>query len=121
VKVHDRSLFSYHISDGESTLSRAVVLKPANKQQHSRFQSPEPRVTVQAGWKPNIAKQKRKKERKRKRKCCRPARPARKIQTSNPNPNPNGDRIHTGMTMQKSPSRKLADLSFKTDVSFGPS
>jgi hypothetical protein len=108
---------SHIISEGESTLSSAVVLKPANKKQHSRFQSPEPRVTVQAGWKPNIAKQKR----KRRRKCCRPARTARKIQTSNPNTNPNGDRIHTGMTMQKSPSRKLADLSFKTDVSFGPS
>jgi hypothetical protein len=53
------------MSDGESTLSSAVVLKPANKQQHSRFQSPEPRVTVQAGWKPNIAKQKRKKEREK--------------------------------------------------------
>jgi hypothetical protein len=31
------------------------------------------------------------------------------------------DRHDVGMTMQKSPSRKLADLSFKTDVSFGPS
>jgi len=38
---------------------------PANKQQHSRFQSSGPRVTVQAGWKPNIAKQNRKKEREK--------------------------------------------------------